>query len=107
MDIAGKIAEERIREAMNRGDFDNLPGRGKPIDLSDYFKQPGELRLAWDLLRKAKIVPPEVEMMKELEQLEARLQGIMDEPERKKIAEKRESLHIKLRMKLERRKFRK
>jgi hypothetical protein len=27
--------EKQIREAQERGDFDNLPGAGKPLDLSD------------------------------------------------------------------------
>jgi hypothetical protein len=27
--------ERQIREALQRGDFDNLPGAGKPLDLSD------------------------------------------------------------------------
>ncbi len=34
MDEWGTIAENQIREAMERGDFDNLPGKGKPLDLS-------------------------------------------------------------------------
>jgi hypothetical protein len=29
------IAEQRIREAQDRGEFDDLPGAGKPLDLSD------------------------------------------------------------------------
>src|SRR5689334_922023 len=28
-------AEKQIREAKERGEFDNLPGAGKPLDLSD------------------------------------------------------------------------
>jgi hypothetical protein len=39
------IAENRIREAMKRGEFDGLPASGKPIDLDEYFKVPGHLRL--------------------------------------------------------------
>jgi hypothetical protein len=29
------VSERKIREAMERGEFDNLPGQGKPLDLSD------------------------------------------------------------------------
>ena len=32
-----RIAERRIKEAMSRGEFENLPGAGKPLDLEDYF----------------------------------------------------------------------
>ena len=31
-----KSIEAIIREAMERGEFDDLPGKGKPIDLSAY-----------------------------------------------------------------------
>lgn len=30
MDIFLSFAEERIRQAINNGDFDDLPGKGKP-----------------------------------------------------------------------------
>jgi hypothetical protein len=30
-----RLAERRIEEAMQEGKFDNLPGRGKEIDLDD------------------------------------------------------------------------
>jgi len=29
--------DEQIREAIARGEFDNLPGKGKPLDLDAYF----------------------------------------------------------------------
>jgi len=28
-----KIAEEKIQEAIATGEFDDLPGKGKPLDL--------------------------------------------------------------------------
>ena len=41
--------EEKIREAMERGDFDNLPGKGKPLDLTDWQNTPEEQRMALSL----------------------------------------------------------
>ena len=35
MDAISIIAEQRIREACERGDFDSLPGAGKPLELED------------------------------------------------------------------------
>ena len=29
------MVEDVIREAMERGEFDNLPGKGRPLNLSD------------------------------------------------------------------------
>lgn len=45
------IAEERIRRAQEQGDFDGLPGRGKPLDLASYTNIPEELRMAYTLLK--------------------------------------------------------
>ncbi|GGC80644.1 hypothetical protein GCM10011512_04250 [Tersicoccus solisilvae] len=35
MDRFESLAERRIREAMERGDFDDLPLAGQPLDFSD------------------------------------------------------------------------
>ena len=69
-----RIAENRIREAMQEGEFDNLPGAGKPIDLDGYFKLPEHLRLAFSILKSANCVPAEVELLNEIAALEQRLQ---------------------------------
>ena len=41
-----KIVEERIRQAQKNGDFDNLSGAGKPLNLEDISQIPEDLRLA-------------------------------------------------------------
>ena len=33
-------ADEKIKEAIAKGDFDNLPGKGEPLDLDAYFATP-------------------------------------------------------------------
>jgi hypothetical protein len=52
------IAEQRIREAMERGDFDNLPLRGKPLRLDDYEGLPEEVRMVLALLHEAGLRRP-------------------------------------------------
>lgn len=64
------IAENRIQEAIDAGAFDNLPGAGKPLDLTEDPLVPAELRAAYRMLRNAGYVPPEVEHLRELRQLE-------------------------------------
>jgi len=64
------IAERRIREAQERGEFDNLPGAGAPLDLDEDPLIPEELRVAYRLLRNAGYVPPEVEAHRELREIE-------------------------------------
>ena len=52
--------DERIKEAITRGDFDNLPGKGKPLDLDAYFTTPEHLRMGYSILKSADIIPEEM-----------------------------------------------
>jgi hypothetical protein len=80
-----KHVEKMIREAMERGEFDNLPGRGQPIDLSDYFAAPEDMRIGHKLLKDANIVPEELELLKEAETLKTELARCSTEEEKRKI----------------------
>ena len=62
MDFFTRRAEEIILEALQKGDLDNLPGQGKPLDLKDDSHIPSELRIAHKILKNAGYVPPEIEM---------------------------------------------
>lgn len=66
MNCLEALAEERIREAMERGDFANLPGAGKPLRLEDDSMVPEDLRVAYKVLRNAGCLPPEIELRKEI-----------------------------------------
>ena len=83
MDIFAAIAERRIQEAMARGEFDNLPGRGEPLVLEDLSGVPEELRMAYKVLKNAGCVPPEVELNNQVNSLR-RLVLEMDEGEEKR-----------------------
>ncbi len=47
------IAERRIQEAMSRGEFDNLPGRGKPLPKDEIDRLPEEMRMAYIILKNS------------------------------------------------------
>ena len=64
------IAEQRIAEAIAKGELDDLPGAGRPLDLDDDAHVPEELRLAYRILKNAGYVPPEVETLNQIAQLE-------------------------------------
>ena len=49
MDILARIAEQRIREAMERGEFDNLPLHGQPLKLDDLTSVPEHLRMGYKI----------------------------------------------------------
>jgi len=83
-----KIVEQRIKEAMEKGEFENLPGKGKPILLEDDSHVPEDLRLAYKLLKNADCLPPELLEKKEILQMEDMLTAIPDEKERYKLIKK-------------------
>ncbi len=71
------LVEQRIQEAMRRGDFDNLPGKGKPLRLErNPFVDPS-VELANHLLASHGFVPQWIEERKlilaEIEEARARL----------------------------------
>jgi hypothetical protein len=66
----GRVAESRIREAIANGEFENLPGSGKPLNLEEYFSTPEDLRMAFSILKNANCAPAEVELLKELSRLQ-------------------------------------
>lgn len=76
------IAEQRIEEAVAKGEFDNLPGAGKPLILEDFSQIPPELRMAYKILKNAGCVPEEISQRKEISQLTELLDKCPDEKER-------------------------
>lgn len=74
------LVEQRIAEAIARGDFDNLPGAGKPLQFDDDPLVPEEERVALRIMKNAGCVPPEVERFAEIERLLATFDG---DPDRK------------------------
>jgi hypothetical protein len=63
------LIEQRIREAEARGEFDDLPGAGRPLDLDDDLLVPEDLRVAHRILKNAGYVPPEAQQLAEINQL--------------------------------------
>ncbi|MCB0120219.1 MAG: DUF1992 domain-containing protein [Anaerolineales bacterium] len=80
-----KAVEAIIREAQERGDFDNLKGKGQPIDLNAYFETPEDLRLAYSALKNAGVVSAEVELLQEIAELKERLTITYEESQRSRI----------------------
>jgi hypothetical protein len=61
------LVEKKIREAMEKGEFDNLPGKGAPLDLSENPFEDPELRTVHRLLRNAGFAPAWIEERKAIE----------------------------------------
>lgn len=71
------LVERRIREAQERGEFDNLPGKGKPLDLSENPFADPSLGPAFRMLKNAGVAPAFIQERREiLEAVDAARQAI-------------------------------
>jgi len=77
--------EQQIRKAIAEGEFDDLPGKGKPVDLRAYFDTPEDLRMAYSILKDANVVPEEVQLLKDIEALKAQLETCSDLEQKNQI----------------------
>ena len=99
-----KFIDEQIRKAIEAGEFDDLPGKGKPIDLSAYFETPEDLRMAYSMLKGNNFVPEEVEILKDINDLKKRLSACSDENEKRKIKKELNDKNYAFNMLIEKRK---
>jgi hypothetical protein len=88
IDILARVAEQRILEALEKGEFEKLEGAGKPFVFEDETFVPEDLRAAYRVLKNAGCIPPELEIRKEIVTLKDLINTIDDDKERlKKIRE--------------------
>jgi hypothetical protein len=81
-----KFVEDQISKAMARGEFDNLAGCGKPLDLNGYFQTPEHLRICYSILKSGDFVPEEVQTLKEIESLKKQFAVCSDESQKEKLS---------------------
>jgi hypothetical protein len=67
MNRVESLAEKRLREAIENGEFDNLPGKGQPIDLQENPFEDPDLRVVHRLLRDAGFAPAWIEERKDID----------------------------------------
>jgi len=75
-------------EAIENGEFDDLEGKGKPINFEDETWIPEDLRMVYRFLKNAGCIPPELEVRNEIINMCALMNTIDDDKERlRKIRE--------------------
>ena len=104
MDILMHLAEERIREAMENGVFDNLPGKGQKIIPEDLSMIPEDLRAGYIILKNAGVLPEEMQLKKELLTLQSLIDCCYDEEEKKEIKKKINEKILRFNLLMEKRK---
>lgn len=60
------IADRKVRDAQEEGLFDNLPGKGRPLNLDIDSRLPPEIRIANQLMRDAGVLPEWIELEKQI-----------------------------------------
>jgi len=75
--------EAKIQQAMDEGAFDDLPGKGKPLNIGKYMEVPEHLRTAYHVLRNAGYLPEEVRLKREMEELKVKIKQCRSAQEKK------------------------
>ncbi|MDP4103984.1 MAG: DUF1992 domain-containing protein [Bacillota bacterium] len=85
MDLFHIIAEEKIKQAIKDGEFERLPGMGKPLKPDDLSAVPEELRMAYRIMKNAGYTEEETDLRKELMTIEDLIKKCDDEGERQNL----------------------
>lgn len=96
------IVEEQIRKAIEKGDFDNLPNKGKPLDLEEWKRTPEHLRMSYSILKSAGIAPPEVTIKNEITELKAQIKETTDPDERIRLINRLNAAMVNYSVRIER-----
>lgn len=67
------LIDQQMREAEAAGEFRNLPGAGKPLDLGDDSHVPEEERVGYRMLKGAGYAPPWIELQKSIREAQDEL----------------------------------
>ena len=96
MTLLDQIAERHIRQAAQRGEFDDLRGTGRPLALDDDALIPEELRAGYRLLKNAGYLPPELQLDKEIKEAEQLLTCVRGGSERDQAERRLRWLKLRL-----------
>ena len=88
MKLLDALVEQRIAAAAARGEFDDLPGTGVPLAFDDDALVPEEVRVANRILKNAGFVPPAVEQLRALRDLQEELNAVSDSATRCRLQAK-------------------
>jgi hypothetical protein len=70
------LAEQRIADALARGELDNLPGAGKPLEFDDDPFVSPEQRMINRILKNAGFTPREVLLRREVAELRQKIDAM-------------------------------
>jgi Domain of unknown function (DUF1992) len=93
--------EKQIEEWLAQRGSDDLPGKGKPLDLDEYFRCPEDLRIGYSILKNAGYVPEEVEQLQQISRLINELDRCADPAVRTRLRSQLNETRVRLNLTLE------
>ena len=96
MECFTRLAENRILQAIEAGEFDNLQGKGQPLNLEDDSHIPSDLRMAYKILKNADCLPPELVLRQEVVNLQDLVAAMPDDAEKLKQMRRLNFMMMKL-----------
>lgn len=82
MDFFMILSEDKVKQAIKDGEFKQLPGMGKPLELEDLSHIPPELRISYKILKNANMMDEDIELKKAIHTLEQLIAQCPDEMEK-------------------------
>lgn len=77
--IEMRSIDEMLQAAASEDNMLNIPGKGKPLNLDDYFKPGDEFRVAGKILKENQVLPPHLQERKDAEELTAKAKLLLEE----------------------------
>jgi DnaJ family protein C protein 28 len=71
-----QLIESKIQEAIAAGEFDDLPGAGKPLPVVEGEQYAGDLWLGFKVLRQGGLLPEWLSLARDIEVAETRLREL-------------------------------
>ena len=102
MSTLDSFIEQLLQAAIKRGELDNLPGSGQPVDLTEYFNTPEHWRVGYKMLKDAGFLPQEMELKKEIETLKEQLEASRDEQAKARLRQEIEEKTLTFNVMMER-----
>ncbi|MCG8398467.1 DUF1992 domain-containing protein [Bacillus atrophaeus] len=96
MDFAQIVSEDKIKRAIQEGEFKSLPGMGKPLPKDDAAHLPESLRMGYRILKNAGMAEDEGALKKELMTINQLIAKCYDEEERKQLIRTKTEKQLRL-----------
>ena len=88
--------DKQIEEWLAQQSSNDLPGKGKTLDLDEYFRCPEDLRIGYSLLKNAGFVPEEVEQLQQISRLIDELDRCADPAVRTRLRSQLNETRVRL-----------